>query len=71
METYAQAVHSELLMWLGDWAAATDTATEVLGSHAHSETTALRILGLLQARQGHSQARETLEQMWERSEASG
>lgn len=72
LETYAQAMYSEILVWKGDWAAAEDAATEILGgTHPHSESVAWRMLGLIQARRGRSEARATIERMWSVAEASG
>lgn len=71
LEIYAQAMYSEILVWKGDWAAAEDAATEVLGTHPHSEIIAWRMLGLIQARRGRSEARAMLDRMWSLAEASG
>ncbi len=70
-ETYALAMYSEILVWKGDWAAAEDAATEVLGSLPHSELIAVRMLALIQARRGRSETGVLLERMWEMAEASG
>lgn len=71
LEAYAQAIHAEVLLWQGDWAQAEDVATSVLGANPHAETIAWRILGLLQARRGRTEAATTLEHMWSLAEASG
>lgn len=71
LEIYAQAMYSEILVWKGDWAAAEDAATEVLGTHPHSEIIAWRMLGLIQARRGRSEAPAMLDRMWSLAEASG
>ena len=70
LETYAQAMYAEILVWKGDWQAADDAATEVLGSNPHTEMLAWRMLGTLQARRGNPQARTTLDRMWALAEAS-
>lgn len=70
-EAYALAVYAEILLWQGDWVQAEDLATTVLGAQAHVETTAWRILGLLQARRGSAEAGATLEHVWSLAAASG
>jgi len=70
LEFYAQAHYAEVLQWKGDWAAAEDTATEVLGSHPHAEVLAGWVLGTLQARVGRSEARATLDRTWSLAEAN-
>jgi len=70
-EVGAQANYAEILMWKGEWAAAQDTATEVLGSNPMIESLGWRVLATLQARQGRSQARSALERRWALAEASG
>ncbi len=71
LEVYAQAMYAEILVWKGNWAAAEDAATEVLGEDPHAETIAWRMLGLIQARRGRSDARAMLDRMWALAEASG
>ncbi|MPZ74420.1 MAG: hypothetical protein GEU74_14550, partial [Nitriliruptorales bacterium] len=71
LESYAQAMYAEILLWQGDWVQCEDTATAVLGAHPHAETIALRILGVLQARRGQAGAGATLQRMWSLAEASG
>jgi DNA-binding CsgD family transcriptional regulator len=71
LETYARAVHGEILLWQGQWAAAEDAATDVIDSSAHVECVAARILGTMQARQARPGATATLERMWTLAEASG
>lgn len=71
LETYAQAMYSEILVWKGNWAAAEDAATEILGTHPHSESVAYRMLGVIQARRGRSEAPATIERMWSVAKASG
>ena len=70
LEIYSQAMYSEILVWKGDWAAAEDLATEVLGAHPHAELIAWRMLGTLQARRGRSEAAATLDRMWSLAETS-
>ncbi len=71
LETYAQAVQAELLLWRGDWAAAEDAATEVTDSSVHGQTVAARILGTMQVRQARPQAGTMLDLMWTLAETSG
>jgi DNA-binding CsgD family transcriptional regulator/tetratricopeptide (TPR) repeat protein len=71
LETYAQAVYAEVLLWQGPWAQAEDAATSVLGANPHAETVAWRVLGVLQARRGRAEAAATLDRMWSLAEASG
>ncbi|MFC2176800.1 AAA family ATPase [Actinomycetota bacterium] len=71
LEIYLLAMYAEILLWKGDWVGTEDAATEVLGSHSHAETIALRMLGTLQARRGRPEARATLDLMWSLAEASG
>ncbi len=71
LEAYAQAQHAELLMWTGDWTAAEDEASEVLGADSHAEAVAWRLLGTIQARRGRAEAREPLERMWAIAEEAG
>lgn len=70
LESYAQAQHAEFLTWAGDWSAAEDEAAEVLGADSHAEVVAWRLLGLIQARRGRSEAREPLERMWAMAQAA-
>jgi DNA-binding CsgD family transcriptional regulator len=70
-ETYAQAMYAEILLWQGDWVRCEDTAAAVLGAHPNTETIAIRVLGLLQARRGRAGAAGTLQRMWSLAEASG
>jgi DNA-binding CsgD family transcriptional regulator/tetratricopeptide (TPR) repeat protein len=71
LETYALAMLAEILVWRGDWAAAEDTAIEVLGGQPHAESVAWRMLALLQARRGRSEAAGTIERMWAMADGSG
>jgi ATP/maltotriose-dependent transcriptional regulator MalT len=67
-EAYSNAQYSEILAWKGEWATAEDLASEALGSHPHTDLIALWVLGRLQARQGRSEARATLNQAWSKAE---
>lgn len=69
-EAYAQGMYAEILLWQGDWVAAEDAATTVLGAQPHAEIIAWRILGVLQARRGRSDAGTTLDHMWSLAAAS-
>lgn len=71
LENYAQAMYAEILVWKGDWHAAEDAATQVIGTNPHSEIVALRMLGAIQARRGRAEAKTTLVRMWSLAEASG
>ena len=64
METHAQAMYSEFLLWKGDWDAAENAATEALGSSAHVEALATRVLGTIQARRGRNEAHTAVFRMW-------
>ena len=64
LEAYARAQYAEVLSWKGEWAVAEDTATEVLGSHPHTDQLTGWVLGRLQARRGRPEAQETLDRIW-------
>lgn len=64
LETFTRAMRAELLLWTGDWAAAEDEASEILGTHPEAEPIAWRILATIQARRGRSEAGTTIERMW-------
>lgn len=64
MEIHAQAMYSEFLLWSGDWDAAENAATEALGSSAHVEALATRVLGTIQARRGRNEAHTAIFRMW-------
>lgn len=70
LEADAQAMYAEILQWKGDWTAAEDAASEVLGANPSTETLAWRVLGTLQARRGRSEARAALDRMWSLAETS-
>jgi DNA-binding CsgD family transcriptional regulator len=70
LEAYAQAQYAEVLQLKGDWATAEDMASEVLGSHSHTEVMASWVLGTLQARRGRPEARVTLDRSWSLAEAN-
>ncbi len=74
-EKFAKAVYAEVLEWKGEWVAAEDLATEVLGSHPQRtpvlhELIAGRVLGRLQARQDRPQAQDTLDRTWSLAEVN-
>ena len=71
LEAYAQAMYAEILLWQGSWAAAENAASAVIGAHPHAELVALRILGVLQARQDRADAGPTLDRVWSLADASG
>jgi DNA-binding CsgD family transcriptional regulator len=64
VEVDGQAMYSEFLLWKGDWAAAEDAASDVLGSSTHVELVATRVLGTIQARRGRNEARGAILAMW-------
>jgi ATP/maltotriose-dependent transcriptional regulator MalT len=64
IEAASHAMYCEFLLWKGDWAEAEDTADEALRSSAHNEATALRVLGIIQARRGRDEARTAILAMW-------
>lgn len=64
LELASQAMLAEFLLWKGDWDAAENAATEALGSTAHVEALATRVLGTIQARRGRNEARTAILRMW-------
>ena len=74
-ENYARAMHAEVLVWKGEWAAAEDLAAEVLGSNPRMKSLHTRVLGwvigTLQTRRGRPEARTTLDRTWSEAEAAG
>ncbi len=64
IETDAQSMYAEFLMWTGEWSAATDAATDVLGSNPFADALAWRVIGTILAREGKPGARDALERMW-------
>ncbi len=64
MELLSQAMHAEFLLWKGDWEGAENAATDALGSSAHVEALATRVLGTIQARRGRNEARTGIFRMW-------
>ncbi len=70
-EAYARAQLAQVLEWKGDWEAAEDAATDVLGSLPHHDVFAGWVLGTLWARRGRPDARATLDRVWQMAETSG
>jgi len=70
-EAYARAQLSQVLEWKGDWEAAEDAATDVLGSLPHHDVLAGWVLGTLWARRGRPSARSVIDRAWQMAEASG
>jgi len=70
-KAYAQAQYAEVLLWKGQWATAEDNATEVLGSHPHTDLLTGWVLGKLQTRRGRPEARLTVADTWMQAEHSG
>lgn len=68
VERYAQAMHAEVLLWQGEWALAEDAAVGALDGGLHGASVAWRILALLQARRGRTEAPSTMERMWTHAE---
>ncbi|MCU1358914.1 MAG: transcriptional regulator, LuxR family, partial [Ilumatobacteraceae bacterium] len=64
MEINAQAMYSEFLLWHGDFDAAENAANDALGSSAHVDALAARVLGTIQARRGRNEARTAIFRMW-------
>ncbi len=64
LEAFAQAQYAEFLMWKGDWIAAEDAATGALGTDAHTDAIAWRLLALIHARRGRTDAEDLLDRMW-------
>lgn len=71
LEAYAQAQYAEILMWKGDWTGAEDAAAEAIDTDAHAQAVAWRLLGLIQARRGRTEAEDPLDRMWTLAERSG
>ena len=70
-EAYARAQLAQVLEWKGDWEAAEDAATDVLGSLPHHDVLAGWVLGTLWARRGRPNARSVIDRAWQMAEASG
>jgi DNA-binding CsgD family transcriptional regulator len=64
IETDAQSMYAEFLMWTGDWSAAKDAATDVLGSNEFADALGWRVIGTILAREGKPGAKDALERMW-------
>jgi DNA-binding CsgD family transcriptional regulator len=64
-EESSKAMYAELLLWKGDWAAAEDLASEVLGSQPYTAQIAWRVLASIQIRRGRASAQRALDRMWE------
>ena len=64
LEIFARVMHAELLLWTGDWAAAEDEASQVLGAQPETEPIAWRILATIEARRGRSESGASIERMW-------
>ena len=71
LEAYAQAQYAEVLLWKGQWTTAEDNATEVLGSHPHTDLLTGWVLGKLQTRRGRPEARLTVADTWMQAEHTG
>ncbi|MFV2001178.1 MAG: LuxR C-terminal-related transcriptional regulator, partial [Acidimicrobiia bacterium] len=65
VEMTGQAMLSEYLLWKGDWEAAEEAATGVLGSNPTTETLGWRVLATIQSRRGRTEARAAILRMWE------
>jgi tetratricopeptide (TPR) repeat protein len=68
-ENFAGAMYARVLVWKGEWVAAEDLSTQMLGSHLQRtpvlhELIAGSVLGRLQARQGRPEAKFTLDRTW-------
>jgi len=69
-ENAANAHYAKVLEFQGQWAKAEDIATEAIGQvRYYSQLVAGQTLGPLQARQGRSEARATLDMTWARADA--
>ncbi|MEO6124150.1 MAG: AAA family ATPase [Ilumatobacteraceae bacterium] len=64
MVANALALYAEFLLWTGDWEAAENAATEAMSSSQHVDTSAARVLAIIQARRGRNEARTALTHMW-------
>ena len=71
LENYADSILANVLDLRGQWEEAETLLYSTLGSHPHVEVQSLRILGVLHARTGKSDAEELLERAWDLAERSG
>ncbi len=70
LETYADSIVANVLDLRGQWDDAETLLYSTLDSHPHVEVQSLRVLGVLHARTGKSDAEELLERAWELAEQS-
>lgn len=71
LEAYSDAQRAQIHCWKGEWVAADDIATEVLGSHPHTDLVVQWVLGRLQTRRGQPDAQLTIDRTWLLAEATG
>lgn len=71
IESDARAMHTETLVWTGEWDAAEVAATDLLYANPNAEVLACRILATIQMRKGQDGARTTLDRMWTLAGSSG
>ena len=73
-ESFARGTYAEILLWKGDWGAAEDLATELLGrskTKLPTERSPENVVWRLQVRLGRPEARSTLDVAWTATEAAG
>ncbi len=71
LETQANLVRAEALLWSGEWAEAEDLATETIGRHSSADGRLAAILGVIRTRTGRGSAVEYLDQAWSLAVESG
>lgn len=71
LETRANLVRAEGLLWKGAWSEAEDLATETIGRHSNADVRLAAILGVIRTRTGRGNAVEYLEQAWSLAVESG
>jgi DNA-binding CsgD family transcriptional regulator/tetratricopeptide (TPR) repeat protein len=70
LEKGTLAMYAEMLMWLGDWDRAIDTATGAFEGQRYIEAIAWRVIGTIQARSRGRAGRAPLDRMWEVSKST-
>jgi len=70
IESDARAMHTETLVWTGEWEAAELAASDLLYANPNAEALACRILATIQMRRGQDGARATLDRMWALAQGS-
>ena len=63
-ENLARVLHAKLDLWTGDWAAAENAATDVLGSSSFIDDIAWRVLANVSIRAGRQEAPAMAYRLW-------